>query len=186
MFSRVHHAALAALMVLMLPGAARAVTLDDLIALSKAGVSSEILVAVIEADRTIFNLTPADIVVLKKAGVPNAVIVKMLGTAREFVEEVPPPLIVGADRPSAPETTARPSSVEMHSVPTFAPVGPYFVVPYPIFVAPGVFGVPAVPGPTSQPARDFGRFMTGPSLGRERFGQVPTDRFIDPARAPSK
>ena len=180
MFSRVHHAALAALMVLMLPGAARAVTLDDLIALSKAGVSSDILVAVIDADRTIFNLTPADIVVLKKAGVPNAVIVKMLGTAREFVEEVPPPLIVGADRPSAPETTARPSSVEMYSVPTFAPVGPYFVVPYPIFVAPGVFGVPTVPGPTTQPAGGFGRFMSGPSLGRDSFGRVPTDR--SPAR----
>jgi hypothetical protein len=108
--------------VLMLPGSARAVTLDDIVALSKAGVSSEILIAVIDADRTIFNLTPGEIVNLKKAGVPNDVILKMLGTAREFVEEVPPPLIVGADRPSAAETTTRPSAVETYSVPTFATV----------------------------------------------------------------
>jgi hypothetical protein len=188
MVSRVHQAVLAALIVLMLPAVGRAVTLDDIIALSKAGVGSEILIAVIDADRTIFNLTTGEIVNLKKAGVPNDVIVKMLGTAREFVDEVPPPLIVGTDRPSAAETTARPSAVEMYSVPTFAPVGPYFVVPYPVFVAPGVFAptAPGTPASVTQPVHGFGRFMTGPSLGREAFGRVPTHRFIDPPRAPSK
>lgn len=186
MFSRVHQAALAALFVLMLPAAARAVTLDDIIALSKAGVSSEILVAVIDADRTIFNLTPGEIVVLKKAGVPNDVILKMLGTAREFVEEVPPPLIVGADRPGATETTDRPRAFEMYSVPTFAPVGSYFVVPYPVFVAPGVFGVPTVPGTVTQPARGFGRFMDNGSLNRRGFGRFMNDGVIDPPRTPAK
>jgi hypothetical protein len=186
MVSRVHQAALAALIVLMLPGAARAVTLDDIIALSKAGVSSEILVAVIDADRTIFNLTPGEIVVLKKAGVPNDVIVKMLGTAREFVDEVPPPLIVGTDRPSAPATTERPAAAEMYSVPTFAPVGPYFVVPYPVFVAPGVFGVPNVPGAITQPVRGFGRFVDPPSLSRRGFGRFTTYGVIDPPRPPTK
>jgi hypothetical protein len=185
MFSRVHQAVLAALIVLMLPGVARAVTLDDIIALSKAGVSSEILVAVIDADRTIFNLTPADIVSLKKAGVPNDVIVKMLGTAREFVDEVPPPLIVGADRPSAPETTDRPSSVQTYSVPTFASGGPYFVVPYPIFVAPGVFPPPAR-GTITQPARGFGRFINDGSLSTGGFGRFMNDGFIDPPRTPAK
>src|SRR5918996_331347 len=183
MFSRVHQAALAALFMLMLPVAARAVTLDDIIALSKAGVSSDILVAVIDADRTIFSLTPGEIIVLKKAGVPNEVILKMLGTAREFVEEVPPPLIVGADRPTAPATTDRPSAFEMYSVPTFAPVGPYFVVPYPILIAPGVFGVPTVPGTTTQPARGFGRFMDS-SLRSRGFGRFMNDGFIDPPRTP--
>jgi hypothetical protein len=171
MFPRVHQAVLTALFVLALPLAARAVTLDDIVALSKAGVSSDILIAVIDADRTIFNLTTGEIVTLKKAGVPSAVIVKMLGTAREFVDEVPPPLIVGADRPSAPETTARPTAFEMYNVPTFTPVGPYFVVPYPVFVAPGVFGVPTVPRSTTQPARDFGRFG-GSEFGRFSGGEL--------------
>lgn len=186
MVSRVYQAALAILMAVTLPAAAQAVTLDDLIALSKAGVSSEILVAVIDADRTIFNLTPTDIVNLKKAGVPNDVIVKMIGTEREFVDEVPPPLIVGADRPSAPETTERPGAVEMYSVPTFAAVGPYFVVPYPVFVAPGVFGVPPVPGAITQPARGFGRFMNNGSLSRGGFGRFMNDGFVDPPRTPTK
>jgi hypothetical protein len=185
MFSRVHQAVLAALIVLMLPGTARAVTLDDIIALSKAGVSSEILIAVIDADRTIFNLVPADIVSLKKAGVPNDVIVKMLGTAREFVDEVPPPLIVGADRPSAPEATDRPSAVQTFSVPTFAPVGPYFVVPYPVFVAPGVF-LPPAPGTIAQPTRGFGRFINDGSLSKGGFGRFMNDGFIDPPRTPAK
>ena len=188
MFSRVYQAALASLFVLALPIAAPAVTLDDIVALSKAGVSSEILIAVIDADRTIFNLTPGEIVVLKKAGVPNDVIVKMLGTAREFVEEVPPPLIVGTDRPGAPQTTDRPAAAEMYGVPTFPPVGPYFVVPYPVFVAPGVFGVPTVPGALTQPARGFGRFGGG-DLGRFRsgdFGRFAQGGFIVPPRAPAK
>jgi hypothetical protein len=185
MFSRVHQAVLAALIVLMLPGVARAVTLDDIIALSKAGVSSEILVAVIDADRTIFNLTPGEIVNLKKAGVPNDVIVKMLGTAREFVDEVPPPLIVGTDRPSAPQTTDRPAAAEMYSVPAFATVGPYFVVPYPVFVAPGVFGVPTVPGTITQPVRGFGRFADHAG-GRRGFGRFTQDGFTDSPRTPAK
>ena len=185
MVSRVYQAALAALVIVLLPSAARAVTLDDIIALSKAGVSSEILVAVIDADRTIFTLTPGEIVNLKKAGVPNDVILKMLGTAREFVEEVPPPLIVGADRPSAPETTARPSAIEMYSVPTFAAVGPYVVVPYPVFVAPGVF-LPTPPGTITQPTRGFGRFMNNGSLRSGGFGRFMNDGFIDPPRTPAK
>jgi hypothetical protein len=186
MFPRVHQAALTALFVLALPLAARAVTLDDIVALSKAGVSSEILIAVIDADRTIFNLTTSDIVTLKKAGVPNGVIVKMLGTAREFVDEVPPPLIVGVDPPSAPQTTDRPTAFEMYSVPTFAPVGPYFVVPYPVFVAPGVFGVPTVPGTITQPARGVGRFG-GSEFGRFSGGEF--GRFTNypyPPRTPAK
>jgi hypothetical protein len=178
MFSRVHHAAVAALFVLALPAAARAVTLDDIIALSKAGVTAEILVAVIDADRTIFSLTPGEIVVLKKAGVPDPVILKMLGTAREFVEEVPPPLIVGADRPGAAQTTDRPSAVEMYSVPTFVPVVPYFVATYPVFVT------PVLPNISTQPVRGFGRFSTTAPPNARGFGRF-TD-FIYPPGAPAK
>ncbi len=171
MFPRVRRILTAAVLVLSLPAAARAVTLDDLIALSKAGVSAEILVAVIDADRTIFNLNTDEIVLLKKAGVPNAVIVKMLGTAREFAIEAPPPLIVGADRPTAPETSP---------VPTFMPVGPYFVMPYPVFVAPVVPGLPATN------VRGFGRFMNDGSLPGRGFGRFMNDGFVTPARPATK
>ena len=171
MFPRARRVLMAALLVLSLPAAARAVTVDDLIALSKAGVSAEILIAVIDADRTIFNLNTDEIVLLKKAGVPNSVIVKMLGTAREFVIEAPPPLIVGADRPSAVETSP---------VPAFLPTGPYFVMPYPIFVAPIVPGVPATN------FRGFGRFMNDGSLPGRGFGRFMNDGFVTPSRPTTK
>jgi hypothetical protein len=171
MFPRARRILVAALIVLSVPAAARAVTLDDLIALTKAGVSAEILVAVIDADRTIFDLTTDEIVLLKKAGVPNSVIVKMLGTAREFVIEVPPPLIVGADKPSAPESSP---------VPTFMPAGPYFVMPYPVYFAPVVPGLPATN------VRGFGRFMNDGSLPGRGFGRFMNDGFVAPSRPATK
>ena len=178
MFSRVSRALLAALIVLTCPAAARAVTLDDIIALSRAGVTSEILIAVIDADRTIFNLTREEIVVLTKAGVPGGVILKMLGTAREFVEEVPPPLIVGADRPSAAETAERPSAFETSAIPAY-PVGPYFVVPYPIY---GVPGIPVAPGiSTGDPS--FGRFINKRGIG-QGFSRFMNHRGLEPLPPP--
>ena len=176
MFPRVRRLVLAALLVLSVPGVARAVTLDDIVALAKAGVSADILVAVIDADRTIFSLNTQDIVLLKKAGVPNSVIVKMLGTAREFVEEVPPPLIVGMDPPSAPVEYSSPAYV----TPAFVPVVPYFVVPYPVFVAPVT---PVVP---TQPASGFGRFMNNGWVTGQGFGRFMNNGVINPPPVTAK
>ena len=131
---------LAALLVLV-PGAARAVTVDDLMALARAGVGADVLVAVIDADRTIFDLTPGQIVALKQAGVPDAVLIKMLGSAKEFVEEVPPPLIVGAAPPSPP-----PAIPLVVTLPAF--------VAYPVFLP-----VPVLPPLTFEMRRGFGRFI---------------------------
>jgi hypothetical protein len=176
MFPRVRRLVLAALLVLSVPGVARAVTLDDIIALTKAGVSADIIVAVIDADRTIFSLNTAEIVLLRKAGVPNSVIVKMLGTAREFVEEVPPPLIVGMDPPSAPVESPSPAYV----TPAFVPVVPYFVVPYPVYVAPVA---PVVPTP---PAAGFGRFMNNGWVPGHGFGRFMNNGVINPPPVTAK
>jgi hypothetical protein len=178
MLSRVSRALLTALVVLTFPVAARAVTLDDIVALSRAGVSAEILIAVIDADRTIFSLTREEIVVLTKAGVPSAVVLKMLGTAREFVEEVPPPLIVGADRPGAAETSDRPGAFETSAIPSF-PVGPYFAVPYPIF---GVPGIPVAPGISTGDAT-FGRFINKRGIG-QGFSRFMNYRGLEPLPPP--
>jgi hypothetical protein len=187
MVSRALRVVLATLIVLCIPSAARAVTLDDIIALSKAGVSADVLVAVIDADRTVFTLNTEELVLLKKAGVPSSVIVKMLGTAREFVEVVPPPLIVGADRPKRHARHEVPSyAVQTYPGTPFLPVAPYYVVPYPVFVT------PVTPGLAPNPVRGFGRFMnTGPGFGRfmdtgPGFGRFMNDGFVDPPRAPAK
>ena len=100
----------------------------------------------------------------------------MLGTAQEFVEDVPPPLIVGTDRPSAPVAHESPAYV----APAFVPVVPYFVVPYPVFVAPVGTRHP------EEPARGFGRFMNDGWVNGRGFGRFMNDGFVDARPVPAK
>ena len=138
------------------PAAARAVTVADLVALSKAGVSADILVALIDADRTVFTLTRDEIVTLTQAGVPDRVVVKMLGSSREFVEEAPPPLIVGS---TPPRVSDRPRA----RIAVF--------VPLPLFVAVPVLPVPRLPPLTFEFERGFGRFMNDGWIEGRGFGR---------------
>jgi hypothetical protein len=145
---------LAVAVLVAVPSAARAVTMGDIIALSKAGVSADILVAVIDADRTMFTLSAEDILKLKDAAVPDAVVVKMLGTQQEYAIEAPPPLIVG-NTPPPPTVVVAPL---------------YFTTPF--FVVPGVPVVTPVV-PVTQP-RGFGRFINDGWIDGRGFG-----RFIN-------
>ena len=70
--------------LLLAPATVRAVTVDDIIAMSKSGVGDSVLIALIDADQTVFHLTPGQIVELKRAGVSDHVVVKMIDTARQF------------------------------------------------------------------------------------------------------
>ena len=154
--------AVLAALLLAVPAAARAVTVDDIVALSKAGVTADILVAVIDADQTMFNLTPEQIIALKKAGVPNEVVVKMLGTRREFKveEDVPPPLIVGEGPPERDVTPFWPTVVGI----------PFLM---PVHVVPVVPVVPVTPAWRARSARTgFGRFVNDGSI--PGFGRFTT------------
>jgi hypothetical protein len=53
-------------------------TNDDVIKMSKSGLSEQILLQVIESNPTKFDTSPAAIIVLKEAGVPESVLAKML------------------------------------------------------------------------------------------------------------
>ena len=79
--------------VLSLPAAAGAVTLQDVIELSKAGVGDSILTALIDADRTVFRLNADQILQLKNSGVSETVVLKMIRSRREFETASPPPVI---------------------------------------------------------------------------------------------
>lgn len=70
------------LTVLMGPaiGKAYAVTIRDLVELSKEGVSDAVLVALIETDGSRFRLTPDDIRSVRAQGLSDAVIVAMIRT----------------------------------------------------------------------------------------------------------
>jgi hypothetical protein len=154
-------AACLAALLLAVPAAARAVTVDDIVALSKAGVTADILVAVIDADQTMFNLTPEQIIALRKAGVPNEVVVKMIGTRREFVvhEDVPPPLIVGQGPPEREVDSAFMPAII--GIPFLAPLQFVPVVP--------VVPVPVAVRPARSPRTGFGRFINDGSI--QGFGR---------------
>jgi hypothetical protein len=60
---------------------AEAVTLKDLIDLKKAGLSDAVLVALIDSDATVFQLSAAEVRTLRDAGFSDSLIISILGTS---------------------------------------------------------------------------------------------------------
>jgi hypothetical protein len=75
--------ALAVVLLALAPAAASAATIEEIVRLSKSGVSDEVILALIERDKTIFTIAPDDLVTLKSEGVSEAVVVAMLKSGRE-------------------------------------------------------------------------------------------------------
>ena len=116
--------------LLMAPATARAVTIEDIVALSKAGVADSVLIALIDADQTVFDLTPQQIVDLKQAGVPDSVVVRMVLTSRDFQGRAPrqdaPTLVIIGEKPPEPEPLPPPS---------FTVITPLFIPSVPVYRA---------------------------------------------------
>ena len=79
----IHTAALAVLLLSLVPSPASAVTREEIVRLSKAGVSNELILALIDRDKTIFTISPDDLVALKSEGVSEPVVVAMLKSGRD-------------------------------------------------------------------------------------------------------
>lgn len=60
------------------PSTVSAVTVDEIVALTREGVSDAVIVALIERDRSVFALDPAQLIELQRAGVTDTVTVAML------------------------------------------------------------------------------------------------------------
>jgi hypothetical protein len=158
--------------VLALPAVADAITIRDIIALTKAGLPDEVLTAVIEADRTIFTLDAEQILELRKAGVSDAVLLKMVRSRREF-EPAPAPLPQESALPPqevAPQVVIIGGTPREEDVRTNAPTfeeGRYYFVPFPLWGSPAPRHprVPAAPF-LAPDARGFGRFMNDGWIGR--------------------
>lgn len=85
-------------------GRAEAVSVRDIIELSKAGLSEPVLLALIEVDRSIFAIDTATLKQLKAAGVSEAVIVAMIRSGRENRDPFPRPEAEPEPQPlAAPE-----------------------------------------------------------------------------------
>lgn len=70
------------LVVVLTPAVASALTLDEIVYMSKAGVSESIILALIDRDKTVFTMAPEQVVALQKDGVSEAVILAMLKSGR--------------------------------------------------------------------------------------------------------
>ncbi len=143
------------LAVTLIPASAGAVTIRDIIELTKAGLPDEVLTAVIDADRTVFTLDTEQILELKRAGVSEAVLLKMLRTRREFE-----PPASAAQPVAAAAPAAMPGVVIIGAAP---PPPVTVVVPQYYFVPVAIWGhrprrVPNAPFLAPE-HRGFGRFI---------------------------
>jgi hypothetical protein len=64
------------------PRAASAITLDQVVALAKSGVTDAVILALIDRDRTVFAIEPEQIVALQRDGLSETVILAMLKSGR--------------------------------------------------------------------------------------------------------
>jgi hypothetical protein len=77
--------------VAALAGSAEALTLQDVIELSRAGLGEDVLLALIEVDRRVFAIDTATLKRLKAAGVSERVIAALVRSGREIPVEPPLP-----------------------------------------------------------------------------------------------
>ena len=144
--------------VVLAAGRAEAVTIRDVIELSKAGLSEQVLLALIEVDRSVFAIDTATLKQLKEAGVTDPVIVAMIKSGRPRIPDpVPAPIPTTEPAPrSVPEVIV----IDHHDTPAPAPV----VVPYPV----------AVPVYLTSPSRGLDRKSTRLNSSHRLLSRMPS------------
>ena len=93
--------AAAVLLLAATVGRAEALTIRDVIELTKAGISEEVLLALIEVDAGVYANDPATLKALKDAGVSERVMVALVRSGRER-PPAPPPAAPAAEDPPPP------------------------------------------------------------------------------------
>jgi hypothetical protein len=73
--------------LLCTPTPAAAVTVEQIVALSRAGVTDTVILALIDRDKTILDIQPEQLVALKNDGVSESIITAMLRSGRAEGEE---------------------------------------------------------------------------------------------------
>jgi hypothetical protein len=79
---RIFGLGLALALLVLTPGTASAVTVGQIVALTKAGVAEPVILALIDRDKTVFTIEPEQLVNLQRDGVSETVILAMLKSGR--------------------------------------------------------------------------------------------------------
>jgi hypothetical protein len=84
------------------PTPASAVTLAEVVALSKSGVSEPVILALIERDQTLFSMSPDQLVKLQRQGLSDTILLALLKSGHPS-EASPPkgPVALAASQPPA-------------------------------------------------------------------------------------
>ena len=135
-----------AVMLLTAAGRADALTVRDVVELSKAGLSDSVLLTLIAVERSVFSIDTATLKDLKAAGVSDAVIVAMIRSGREPKATEPAEPVAPAPQKEPPPAPEPDQSVEPAPAAEAAPASEpaeaasAFPVVIPVYVA-----VPVVP-----------------------------------------
>lgn len=129
------------------PTPASAVTLAEVVALSKSGVSEPVILALIERDQTLFSMSPDQLVKLQREGLSDTILLALLKSGRPnessipaspaaptasafAAEPAPPDVVVVGHGPEYPNTRSADVMAFRESPPAAAPV----IVQVPIVV----------------------------------------------------
>jgi hypothetical protein len=186
---------LAVLLALATSASLSAVTIDQIVSLSKAGVSDAVILALLDRDRTVLTIDPDQLVALKRDGLSDALIMAMLKNGRQEGDEAaraisaeraddvlaalsttPTVTIVGhgPDRPNTAHTEDLYAGIrDGVRLPAAIPYGSPYAIPY----APVYGAVPFAPY--------AGAFKTQPLTPRRSramcVAQVNTARGLGPS-----
>ncbi len=110
------------------PARAEAITLKEIVELTRAGLSDDVLLALIEVDQRVFAIDPETLKSLKDAGVSPAVIVAIVKSGRMPQPQPDPVVDVQPPDPPPPQVVVVERPV-VHEVAV--------AVPFPVYVAVG-------------------------------------------------
>jgi hypothetical protein len=129
------------------PSRADAVTLDEVVALSKSGVSEQVILALIERDQTLYTMTPAQLMKLQREGLSDTILLALLKSGHPNEAPVPAspaPSTLPAAEPLSPEVVVVGHSPELSNTrgadvttsrdypPVSVPIFVAVPVPYPV------------------------------------------------------
>ena len=180
----------------LVPARADALTLRDVLELTRAGLGDDVLIALIEVDRPVFPVDTETLKTLKDAGVSQKVIVAMIKSGRTQPPPAPEPPVV-VNEPEPPPLPP-PPVVVIQPAPEPAPMLPGYG---PSYYPPGYAQAVIVPGyfPYGYPSRarapifqnGYSTFQPASSLGpapplpsTNPFGPNPYNVGVNPRPMP--
>jgi len=150
------------LLIALAPSVASAVTVDQIVALSKAGVSEPIILALIDRDKTVLTIDPEQLVALKRDGLSENVILAMLKSGREEGE-------AAANAAAALNTAVIMSSLSPAPEIVIVGHGPDRPNTYSNSYSNGYWSGPPFPDVVSVPMFYDSPYFGAPSYGSRRF-----------------